>query len=92
MAIAILRLIPERKTNHMLIVRHNGSLSNEDIKKAIEGTGKIVTVKSVNTTSTGTNTAFEVKVTDGDAMVNALRALSGIDTVSLVKHDGEFRG
>ena len=91
-AIAILRIIPERRSEKMLFVGHNGSITTNDIIKATEGVGRIVSVKSVNTSSTGTNMAFEVRVTDSDAMIKAVKNLEGIDTVSLVAHDGEFRG
>ena len=91
-AIAILRFIPERKPAHILFVGHDGSLSSESIKEAIKSYGKFISIKSVNVTSTGTNTAFEVRVSDPDGMVGAIRAFSGVDTVSLVAHDGEFRG
>ena len=91
-AIAVLRIIPERRSENMLFVGHNGSITTNDIIKATEGVGRIVSVKSVNTSSTGTNMAFEVRVTDSDAMIKAVKNLEGVDTVSLVAHDGEFRG
>ncbi len=91
-ALAILRLIPERKSAQILFVGHNGHLSTDEIKKAAGESGKIVSVKSVNVTANGTSAAFEVKVTDADGLINAVRALKGVDTVSLVAHDGEFRG
>ena len=91
-AIAILKFVPERRTNHMLFVGHNGSISTDDIAKAVSTNGSVVGIKSVNVTATGTNTALEVRVTDADKLVAAVRALDGVDTVSLVAHDGEFRG
>ena len=91
-AIAILRLIPQRRTNSLLFVGHRGNLSTDDIIKAVEGFGKVVSVKSVNTTASGTSMAFEVTVTYPDKMVSAIRGLDGVDTVSVVSHDGEFRG
>ena len=91
-AIAILKFVPERRTNHMLFVGHNGSISTDDIAKAVSTNGSVVSIKSVNVTATGTNTALEVRVTDADKLVAAVRALDGVDTVSLVAHDGEFRG
>ena len=91
-AIAVLRIIPERRSENMLFVGHNGSITTNDIIKATEGVGRIVSVKSVNTSLTGTNMAFEVRVTDSDAMIKAVKNLEGVDTVSLVAHDGEFRG
>ena len=91
-AIAILKFLPERRSNQLLFVGHNGNLTLDDLKKAIDTNGVIISVKSVNVTATGTNTAIEVKVKDADKIVSDIRALEGVDTVSLVAHDGEFRG
>lgn len=92
LAIALLRFIPESRTGNILFVGHHGDISTEDIKKTVEPFGRIINVRSVNVTSTGTNAAFEVRVKNADGMVSAIKALSGVDTVSLVAHDGEFRG
>ncbi len=91
-AIAILKLLPEKRSNQLLFVGHSGKISTDDIIKAVEGTGRIISVKSVNTTATGTNMAFEVRAINSEAMVSAIRGLEGVETVSVVAHDGEFRG
>ena len=91
-AIAILRFIPDRRSGMLLFVGFDGGLSTDEIKEAVSPYGRVVSVKSVNVTSSGTNTVFEVRVRDADEMVKALKNLSGVDTVSLVAHDGEFRG
>ncbi len=91
-AIAILKFIPDTRTGQMLFVGSNGTISTDDIIKAIGTNGKIVSVKSVNVSLTGTNSAFEVRVSDAQALIEAVKAIDGVDTVSLVAHDGEFRG
>lgn len=91
-AIALLKLIPERKTGNILFVGHNENVSTEDIRNAVSGSGKVVSVKSINVTANGTNTALEVRVSDHDGMVKAVNAIDGVSSVSLVAHDGEFRG
>ena len=91
-AIALLKVIPETRTGRMLFVGAGSKLKTEDIKNAVAPYGKIVSIRSVNVTSSGTNSVFEVRVTDADGMVTALKGLEGVDTVSLVSHDGEFRG
>jgi len=91
-AIAILKFVPERRTANLLFVGFCGNLSTDDIIKAASPFGKVLSVRSVNVTASGTNTAFEVRVTDADGMVAAVKALDGVDTISLVAHDGEFRG
>ncbi|MBO4374468.1 MAG: DUF4956 domain-containing protein [Lachnospiraceae bacterium] len=91
-AIAFLKLLPQTKTGQILFVGYAGSLKTGDIKNAVLPYGKIISIKSVNVTSVGTNSVFEVRVTDADGMVSAVKDLDGVDTVSLVSHDGEFRG
>ena len=91
-AIALLKFIPETRTGQLLFVGYSGDLKTDDIKNAASAFGKVVSVKSVNVTQTGTNAVFDVKVSDPDGMIGAIRSLSGVDTVSLTSHDGEFRG
>jgi hypothetical protein len=91
-AIALLKFIPETKTGQMLFVGHHGSITPEDISSAVSPFGKTVKIRSVNVTANGTNVVFEVKVTDAAGLVGAIKSLDGVDTVSLVAHDGEFRG
>ena len=91
-AIALLKFIPERKSGRILFVGYTGDLSTDDIAKAVLPYGKVVTVRSVNITSACTNAAFDVRVSDADGMIRAVGGLAGVDTVSLVAHDGEFRG
>ena len=91
-AIALLKFIPDRRTGMMLFVGFTGDISTDVISEAVSPYGKIVSVKSVNVTASGTNTVFEVRVKNADEMVKAVKSLDGADTVSLVAHDGEFRG
>lgn len=92
LAIVLLKVIPETRSGRILFVGAASKLKTDDIKKAVEPYGKIISIRSVNVTSAGTNTVFEVRVTDADKMVSAVKGLEGVDTVSLVSHDGEFRG
>ncbi len=91
-AIALLRAIPETRSSQLLFVGQTGSISTNDIAEAVRPYGRIISVKSVNVTANGTNSVFEVRVTDTDGLVAAVKALDGADSVSLVAHDGEFRG
>ena len=91
-AVAILKFIPETRTGLILYVGAADRVKTDEISKALQPYGKIVSIRSVNVTSTGTNSVFEVRATDPDGMVSAIKNLKGVDTVSLVSHDGEFRG
>lgn len=91
-AIVILKLIPENNAGQVLFINFTGDIKDDDIKKAIEPFGKIVTVKSRNITGHGSNIVFDVKIKDAEGMVRALNNLPGMTGVSLMAHDGEFRG
>ncbi len=91
-AIAILKLIPETRTGQLLFVGFQGKVQTSDLEKTVEPFGRIVSVKSVNVTATSTNAVFDVRVKDADGLVSAVKAVEGVDTVSLVAHDGEYRG
>ncbi len=91
-AIAVLKFVPETRTGRLLFVGFTGSISTQVIAATVAPYGRIVSIKSVNVTSSGTNTVCEVRVNDADGMIAAVKALEGVDTVSLVSHDGEFRG
>lgn len=91
-AIVILKLIPEGKSGQMLFVSHSSDVTKEQIEKAVANFGKVLGVKSTNVTSTGVNSVYEVRINNPEGMVNALKALNGMNSVSLMAHDGEFRG
>lgn len=91
-AIAILRFFPETRTGQLLFVGFTGTISTSELARTVAPFGRIVSVKSVNVTANGTNTVCEVRVNDADGMIAAVQALDGVSTVSLVAHDGEFRG
>ena len=92
LAIVILKIIPEGKSGQMLFASYSPDVTRQQLSEAVEPFGKILTVKSTNVSDSGVNTVFEVKVTDPESMVNALKAINGITSVSLMAHDGEFRG
>lgn len=91
-AIIILKLIPDSNCGQVLFVSATNNIRTEDIEKSIDQSGKIIGVKSRNVTAAGTNVVFDVKVKDAESMVEAINILEGVVSVSLVAHDGEFRG
>lgn len=91
-AIVVLKLVPENNAGQVMFISYTGSISGEDLNKVVEPFGKITSVKSKNVTAAGTNMACDVKVKDADGLVAALCAVDGVQSVSLMAHDGEFRG
>lgn len=92
LAIVILKLIPEGKSGQLLFVSHGSDVTRAQIEEAVKESGKILGVKSTNVTSSGVNSIYEVKVNNPEGMLNSLKAISGMTSVSLMAHDGEFRG
>lgn len=91
-AIVLLKVIPENNQGQVLFINFTGDITDEDINKAVEPFGKIMAVKSRNVTGRGTNLVCDVKIKDAQGMVKALNSISGMTGVSLMAHDGEFRG
>lgn len=91
-AIAILKFVPDTRTGQLLFVGFTGNISTSDIASAVAPHGRLVSVKSVNASAAGTNSVYEVRVTDPDGLIAAVKAIAGVESVSLVAHDGEFRG
>lgn len=91
-AIVILRYIPENKGGQVLFVGSSANLTKETLEAAIGEAGKIMSVKSRNVTVKGTNIVCDVRVKDEEKIIAAISKLDGVENVSLVAHDGEFRG
>lgn len=91
-AIVVLRLVPETQAGQILFVGSDKAISIDVIKQAAEPYGKVLSMKSKNVNASGTNAVYEVKVKDADGLVSALTAVDGVSSVSLMAHDGEFRG
>lgn len=92
LAIIILKLIPENSAGQVLFVGYSNGIKEKDIEDAVGKFGKITSVKSRNTTGLGTNIIYNVKIKDAENMMSELKKLNGVNTISLVEHDGEFRG
>ena len=91
-AIVILRFVPENNAGQILFIGYAGEIAEADIKAAVAPFGSIVSVKSRNVTSSGTNMVCDVKVKDAEGLIKALNGVKGVNSVSLIAHDGEFRG
>lgn len=92
LTIVLLKLIPESKSGQILFISYSSDVTRQQITDAASSFGKILSVKSTNVTDSGVNTVFDVKVKDPEGMINAIKNISGVSSVSLMAHDGEFRG
>ena len=91
-AILLLRLIPESRSDNILFVNS----TDKEIEKKLDAvltrhtTGRHV--KSRNLTATGIDLVYEVRTKDATALVNAVDQTEGVTGVSLIEQEGEFRG
>lgn len=91
-ALVALKFFPENKAGWVLFINYDSTVSEEIIKGVTEPFGNITSIKSRNITSLGSNLVCNVKVKDAQGLMKALNDIEGIKSVSLVEHDGEFRG
>ena len=92
LTIVILRFVPENNAGQILFIGSKAPISDEEIKAIVAPYGKIIATKSKNMTASGTNVVYSVKLKDEDGLIAAINAHNGIESVSIVAHDGEFRG
>lgn len=91
-AILVLKLIPETRETNILFVSSSNKQIEETLSKAIMDNTTSNRIKSRNLTSRGIDFVFEVRVKDAVALISAIDSLDGINSVSLIEHEGEFRG
>ena len=73
----------------ILILNLAGVNQEPEIRKVINKYAKYCKVKSRNVTSRKCNLIFEVRVKEEYELVQEMSALEGVESVSLVSHDGE---
>lgn len=91
-AILILRLIPEMKETNILFVSSSDKDIETALSSAVSQNSLSNRIKSRNITARGIDFVYEVRVKDAKSLVSAIDALDGINSVSLIEHEGEFRG
>ena len=92
--IFILRLIPEMPGDKMLFVACDSNVPDvlEQVEAIVNSNTKYFRVKSKNIGKQTIDIIVDVRVKDENALIAALRNCSGVNTLSLVSHEGEFRG
>lgn len=89
--IVILKKLPDGIGNQMLFIAvDDGDL--DKITEIIKDNTKASRIKSQNITSGSANCVYEVRCGDGLKLVNELKIINGVVSVSLVDSTGEFRG
>lgn len=90
--ILLLRLIPEIRDTNILFVSSSDKEIEARLNEVICANTKSNRVKSRNMTPRGVDYVYEVIVKDAAALVSSVDALEGVNSVSLIEHEGEFRG
>lgn len=87
----VLDLIPAAKSPMLLVM--NGSDANVEaaLKPILKQQAKAAHVKSRNLTTAGIDLIVELRPNDPPALVQACAALPGVQSVSLLDHDGQIR-
>lgn len=91
-AIVFLQLMPERKGCKILFVNSTEKNIEDDLKQVLDSQTQYYRVKSRNITGVGIDLVYELKSKNEKELVDQIALLSNVDTVSLISHDGEFRG
>lgn len=91
-AILLLKLIPEMKETNILFVSSSDKQIESKLSEIIGKDTISNRVKSRNVTGRGIDFVYEVRVSNPETLINDIDALEGINSVSLIEHEGEFRG
>lgn len=90
--ILLLQMVPNLKTPSILVLRTTTeSLDGNQIKELLKNYGKAVKEKSRNYRGGETEFIFELTTSREEEMLKELRELEGVNQVSFLAHDGEYR-
>ncbi len=91
-AIALLELLPNKHASLLLIINSSDKSIEGKLIPVLKDAVKSYKVKSRNITQAGIDIIFELRVSEEAELVNKVSGIQNIDAVSLIAHDGEFRG
>lgn len=90
--IFLLEMVPNSKASSVLIVRMTSEvIDGEHIKKVLKTYGKTVKEKSRVCRGEETEFIFELNTSKEEELIKELKKLEGIQQVSFLSHDGEYR-
>ena len=89
----ILELIPNAKAPALLVLRSGEDEPEwEQIKTLLKKHSKYIKEKSRNIQRNQTEVIFEIRVKNEEELIKELKAVKALSQISLLTHDGEFRG
>ena len=87
----VLDLIPAAKSPMLLVMNGSDASVEAALQPILKQQAKAAHVKSRNLTTAGIDLIVELRPTDPPALVQACAALPGVQSVSLLDHDGQIR-
>lgn len=87
----VLDLIPASKSPMLLVMNGSDASVEAALQPILKQQAKAAHVKSRNLTTAGIDLIVELRPNDPPALVQACAALPGVQSVSLLDHDGQIR-
>ena len=87
--ILILNQFPVMKAPMLLVINADNIHISDDIQKTIAAFAKYYKIKSRNMTAETLDFTIELRMANGDQLVERLMNIKGVTAVSLLSHDGE---
>lgn len=91
MLVFVLDLIPAAKSPMLLVMNGSDASVEAALQPILKQQAKAAHVKSRNLTTAGIDLIVELRPNDPPALVQACAALPGVQSVSLLDHDGQIR-
>ncbi|MCR4739136.1 MAG: DUF4956 domain-containing protein [Lachnospiraceae bacterium] len=91
-AILLLKLIPETRSSSILFLSFKDMETESRVSDTLKEIRVSNHVKSRNITKEGMDIVYEVRTKDPESLVKVLHGVEGIISMSLIEHEGEFRG
>ncbi len=91
-AVLVMKLIPETRTANILFVSSTDNEIEKRIAEIMKNNATYNRVKSRNMTKDGVDIVYEVRTLKPAELLESLNGLEDITGVSLIEHEGEFRG
>lgn len=89
LVLLFLEIVPSLSEAMILVVNSSKDVSEEDILSVTKKFSKGVSIKSSVLSDASFDMIIEVRVKDGSSLLRSLKEVSGVNRVSLMKHDGE---
>ena len=85
----VLDRIPDAKAPMLLVINASDIDVEDKVSTVIDRYSDSFTVKARNMSEAGVNLTIELRTKDGTDMMKSLIKLAGVETASLLEHDGE---